>query len=43
MVNQDEPSLIQPLFEYLQQERFVLLSTVDYETGGQCKCFLIGC
>ena len=34
MVNQVEPSLTQPLFDYLQKERFVLLSTVDFETGG---------
>jgi Pyridoxamine 5'-phosphate oxidase len=34
MVNQVEPSLTQQLFAYLQKERFVLLSTVDFETGG---------
>ncbi len=34
MVNQVEPSLTQRLYDYLQQERFVLLSTVDFETEG---------
>lgn len=34
MVNQVEPCLTQRLFDYLQKERFVLLSTVDFETGG---------
>ncbi|MBA4537925.1 pyridoxamine 5'-phosphate oxidase family protein [Bacillus aquiflavi] len=34
MVNQVEPKLIKPLFEALQKERFVTLSTVDFETGG---------
>lgn len=34
MVNQVEPCLTQQLFDYLQKERFVLLSTVDFETGG---------
>ncbi|MBY0120846.1 pyridoxamine 5'-phosphate oxidase family protein [Bacillus sp. S/N-304-OC-R1] len=34
MANQVEPKLIQPLFEALQQERFVTLATIDYETGG---------
>lgn len=33
MVNQVEPCLTQELFDYLQKERFVLLSTVDFETG----------
>lgn len=33
MVNQVEPKLLQPLVDFLQQERFVLLSTIDYETG----------
>ena len=34
MVNQVEPFLTKRLFDYLQKERFVLLSTVDFETGG---------
>ena len=34
MVNQVEPSLTERLYDYLQKERFVILSTVDYETGG---------
>jgi Pyridoxamine 5'-phosphate oxidase len=34
MVNQVEPCLTQQLFDYLQKERFVLLSTIDFETGG---------
>ena len=34
MVNQVEPCLTQQLFDYLQKERFVLLSTVDFETRG---------
>ncbi|MEH7418284.1 pyridoxamine 5'-phosphate oxidase family protein [Neobacillus drentensis] len=34
MANQVEPKLIQPLFDELQKERFVTLSTIDYETGG---------
>src|SRR3954454_62013 len=34
MVNQVEPCLTQQLFDYLQKERFVLLSTVDFETEG---------
>ncbi|MBB6443699.1 pyridoxamine 5'-phosphate oxidase family protein [Bacillus benzoevorans] len=33
MVNQVEPKLLQPLVDYLQKERLVLLSTIDYETG----------
>ena len=33
MANQVEPKLLQPLIDYLQKERFVLLSTIDYETG----------
>lgn len=33
MVNQVEPKLLQPLVDFLQQERFVLLATIDYETG----------
>jgi hypothetical protein len=34
MANQVEPSLIVPLYDELQKERFVTLATVDYETGG---------
>ncbi|WNS77031.1 pyridoxamine 5'-phosphate oxidase family protein [Bacillus sp. DTU_2020_1000418_1_SI_GHA_SEK_038] len=34
MANQVEPKLIKPLFDALQQERFVTLATIDYETGG---------
>jgi hypothetical protein len=34
MANQVEPRLIKPLFDELQQERFVTLATVDHETGG---------
>jgi uncharacterized pyridoxamine 5'-phosphate oxidase family protein len=34
MPNQVEPKLIPVLFEELQKERFVTLSTVDFETGG---------
>jgi uncharacterized pyridoxamine 5'-phosphate oxidase family protein len=34
MANQVEPKLIKPLFDELQQERFVTLATVDFETGG---------
>jgi len=34
MPNQVEQKLIQPLFDALQKERFVTLSTVDFETGG---------
>jgi hypothetical protein len=33
MVNQVEPKLLQPLVDFLQKERLVLLSTIDYETG----------
>lgn len=33
MVNQVEPKLLQPLVDFLQTERIVLLSTIDYETG----------
>ena len=33
MANQVEPKLLQPLVDYLQKERLVLLSTIDYETG----------
>ncbi len=34
MANQVEPSLIPVLFEELQSERFVTISTVDHLTGG---------
>jgi hypothetical protein len=34
MANQVELVLTKQLFDCLQSERFVLLSTVDYETGG---------
>lgn len=34
MVNQVEGKLIQPLFDELQKERFVTISTVDFESGG---------
>jgi len=34
MVNQVEPKLIKPLFDELQKERFVLLGTIDHESGG---------
>jgi hypothetical protein len=34
MANQVEPRLLKPLFDELQQERFVTLATVDHETGG---------
>ena len=34
MANQVEPKLIQPLVDFLQKERFVILSTIDFETGG---------
>lgn len=34
MVNQVEQKLIKPLFDALQKERFVTISTVDFETGG---------
>jgi uncharacterized pyridoxamine 5'-phosphate oxidase family protein len=34
MANQVEPRLIKPLFDELQKERFVILATVDFETGG---------
>lgn len=33
MVNQVEPKLLQPLVDFMQKERLVLLSTIDYETG----------
>lgn len=34
MANQVEPKLIDSIFNELQKERFVTLSTVDFETGG---------
>ena len=34
MANQVETKLIPSLFESLQKERYAILSTVDYETGG---------
>jgi len=34
MPNQVEQKLIKPLFDALQKERFVTLSTVDFETRG---------
>jgi uncharacterized pyridoxamine 5'-phosphate oxidase family protein len=34
MANQVEPKLIKTLFDELQKERFVILATTDYETGG---------
>ncbi|MCA1053367.1 pyridoxamine 5'-phosphate oxidase family protein [Rossellomorea aquimaris] len=34
MANQVEPGLIPVLFEELQSERFVTVSTVDHDTGG---------
>lgn len=34
MANQVETKLIPPLYESLQKEKFVTLSTVDFETGG---------
>lgn len=34
MANQVEPMLTEELYEMLQKERFVTVSTVDYETGG---------
>jgi hypothetical protein len=34
MANQVELVLTKQLFDYLQSERFVLLSTIDHETGG---------
>ncbi|MDZ5470643.1 pyridoxamine 5'-phosphate oxidase family protein [Bacillus sp. 31A1R] len=34
MANQVEPKLIKPLYDVLQKERFVTLSTVDFESGG---------
>ncbi|CRK80629.1 pyridoxamine 5'-phosphate oxidase family protein [Neobacillus massiliamazoniensis] len=34
MANQVEPKLIKPLYDELQKERFVILATIDHETGG---------
>lgn len=34
MANQVEPKLIEPLLNELQKEKFVTLSTIDFETGG---------
>ncbi len=34
MANEVEPELIKELFEELQSERFVTISTIDHETGG---------
>lgn len=34
MANQVEPMLIEPLINALQEERFVTLATIDFETGG---------
>lgn len=34
MANQVEPKLIKPLFDELQQERFITVATVDHESGG---------
>ncbi|EIJ81643.1 hypothetical protein PB1_01840 [Bacillus methanolicus PB1] len=34
MANQVEPKLIKPLYDELQKERFVLLATIDFESGG---------
>ncbi|WML43570.1 pyridoxamine 5'-phosphate oxidase family protein [Neobacillus sp. PS3-40] len=34
MANQVEKKLIKPLYDELQKERFVTISTVDFETGG---------
>lgn len=33
MANKVETSLIEPLFQSLQKERFVTVATIDYETG----------
>ncbi|MFC0274682.1 pyridoxamine 5'-phosphate oxidase family protein [Metabacillus herbersteinensis] len=33
MANKVETTLIQPLYEALQKERFVMVSTIDHETG----------
>lgn len=34
MANQVENKLIKPLFDEMQKERFVTISTVDFDTGG---------
>ncbi|PLT27570.1 pyridoxamine 5'-phosphate oxidase family protein [Peribacillus deserti] len=34
MANQVEPELMESLFQALQKERYAILSTVDFETGG---------
>lgn len=34
MANRIEPSLIKPLYEELQKERFVVVATVDHLSGG---------
>ncbi|PLS16544.1 hypothetical protein CVD28_15785 [Bacillus sp. M6-12] len=34
MANQVEPKLIKPLFDLLQKEHYIILATVDHETGG---------
>lgn len=34
MANQVEPKLIKPIFDELQKERFVVLATIDHESGG---------
>lgn len=34
MANRVEQKLINPLFEELQQERFVTIATIDFESGG---------
>ncbi|WP_153126488.1 pyridoxamine 5'-phosphate oxidase family protein [Peribacillus tepidiphilus] len=34
MANIVEPKLIQPLFDVLQKEHYVILATVDHETSG---------
>ncbi|MBD1380940.1 pyridoxamine 5'-phosphate oxidase family protein [Metabacillus arenae] len=34
MANKVETSLIEPLYQALQKERFVTVATVDHETGG---------
>ena len=34
VANQVEPKLIKALYDELQKERFVTISTVDFETGG---------
>ncbi|MBB5323826.1 flavin reductase (DIM6/NTAB) family NADH-FMN oxidoreductase RutF [Anoxybacillus tepidamans] len=34
MANEVEQKLIEPLFQALQKERFVMVATIDHETGG---------